>query len=302
MENKRKFLTLATTLMLFGISAMILSCSKNADPLSGQVTQIANNESTQDAVQDEVDDMSTNALGNADSPGGRAETFSFVDIRLACATVTLDTAAFKTKGSGRIIIDFGTGCTDKLGNTRAGEIIISWSGGRWFNPGAQITITFNGYSINGIQFSNNDFRTVTNVSTPASPLTFTVVASHLLTWPDGETATRSVNKTRQWIRSANVIDDKFIVSQTSASTPAASGTNRHGISYTVEITVPLEYDRSCAISNKVFKPVKGVKVITYDGTKTITIDFGDGTCDKTYTITANGKTVTIDGKDDSSND
>ena len=304
LDKKQKSLKLATVALLLGVSAMILSCSKNEDAISGAESQVVNNESTQDAQQDEVDDMSTNALGNTDSPtGGRVEApFFFNDHRLSCAIITRDTAAFKTRGSGKITIDFGSGCTDKHGNVRAGKIIITWSGGRWFMPGAVYIITFSGYSINDVKFSDNDIRTVTNVSTMDSSLTFTIVASHLLTWPDNTTATREVHKTKQWVRSSNIVDDKIIVSQTSPTTPAANGINRRAISYSVEITVPLEYLRSCAISNKVFKPVKGVKVITYDNGKVITIDFGDGTCDKKYTISINGRTKTMDAKNDSSAD
>jgi len=131
MSNQQKSLRVAIVALIFGVSAMILSCSKNADPISSQVTQLANNESTQDAQQDEVDDISTNALGTTDSPTGKTEgPFIFTDHRLGCAIVTRDTSAFKTKGSGKITIDLGTGCTDKHGNVRAGKIIISWSGGR----------------------------------------------------------------------------------------------------------------------------------------------------------------------------
>jgi hypothetical protein len=304
MKNNHNSLRLAITGSIVAMSALLLSnCKSSEDPIAGTVSQVINNESTQDAQQDEVDDISTNSLGNTDSPSSREQSvFSFVDYRLACATVTRDTASFKTKGSGKITIDFGTGCTDKNGNVRAGKIMVAWSGGRWFNPGAVINITFSGYSINGVSFSDNDYRNVTNVSTIDLQLTFNVVANHSLTWPDNTTATRTVNKTREWIRTADIVDDKFIVSQTSAGTPAAAGTNRHGISYTVQITTPLEYDRSCAISNRVFKPVKGVKVITFDTNKVITIDFGDGTCDKTFTVTYDGKTKTFNGKNDSSND
>lgn len=282
---------------------VLAACSKSSDPsLSTQQSQTVNNESTQDSQQDETDDISTNALGNTDSPTGREEAFSFTDARLSCAIVTHDTTGFKVKGQGTITIDFGTGCTDKAGNTRAGKIIVSWTGGRWFIPGSSYTITYSGYSINNVKFSDNDTRSVTNVSTTLSPLTFNVVATHTLTWPDGTTATRAVNKTRQWVRSTTITDDKFIVSQTSGSVPAAVGVNRHGVAYSMSITTPLEYDRSCAISSKVFKPVKGVKVITYDTNKTITVDFGTGTCDNTYTVTADGVTKTVNAKNDSSND
>ncbi len=271
------------------------------DGLSSEATATVNNESVQDAQQDEVDDISTNQMAGVDSPTGRVDSrFFFTDPRCSCATITH--VSDTVRGSGSIIIDFGTGCTDKLGNVRAGKIMISWIGGRWYLPNSVHTITFNGYSINNVKFSDGDKRTVTNVSTTEQPLTFNIVANHSLAWPDNTTATRVVHKTRQWVRSATIEDDKIIVSQTTAAVAAAVGENRHGVSYSVQITVPLEYDRSCAISNRVFKPVKGTKVITYDNGKVATIDFGDGTCDKTYTVTAEGKTRTFNARNDSSND
>jgi hypothetical protein len=304
MKKKSGLLMMAASAALLAMGTMMVSCQRNSeDPLSAATSQTVSNETTQDAQQDEVDDMASNSLGNTDSPSGRVDgKFTFEDYRISCAVVTRDTTGLKTKGSGKITIDFGAGCTDKFGNVRAGKIMISWTGGRWFNAGAVYVITFSGYSINEVKFSDNDIRTVTNVSTNDHPLLFNVVASHLLTWPDNTTATREVHKTREWIRSATVVDDKFIVSQTSAGVPAAMGKTRRDVAYSVAITTPLEYDRSCMISNRVFKPVKGVKVITYDTNKVVTIDFGDGSCDRTFTISADGRTRTFNVKNDSSED
>jgi hypothetical protein len=284
---------------LFAIAAGISSCSKATDPLSGEVAQTATNEGTMDATVTETDDISTNQLNTTD-PAGRTEA-TFDDDRVKGATFTRTPSTDKTQGT--VIIDYGTtGVTDSKGNIRKGKIVITWAGGRWFNPGAGIIIHFTGYSINGIQFSNNDVRTITNVSTQASPLTFSTEASHNLTWPDATTASRTVHLTRQWVRSNDVLSDKLIVSQTVGSISAAAGTNRHGKVYSIQITTPLEYSRSCAVTNKVFKPVKGVVLITYDTNKTVTIDFGTGTCDNTFTISSGGHTATINAKNDSSGD
>jgi hypothetical protein len=282
------------------ISAMLItSCNKDSDPFSGEALETVNNDATTESQINETDDMSTNALAQADSPAGRADA-SFVDDRFKCATFKFDSAANRV--SGKVTIDFGTGCTDPRGNVRKGKIIVSWSGGRWYKTGSTVVVNYSGYSINDVAFSDNDVRTIVNISSVASPLTWTVEASHKLTWPDASTATRVVHHTRQWVRSATIVDDKFIVSQTAGATNAASGTNRHGVGYSVQITTPLEYLRSCAIANKVFRPVKGVRVITYDTNKVVTIDFGDGSCDKTFTISANGHTRTVNAKNDSSSD
>ena len=286
-------------MFLFTLAAFVISCTKTADPISGEIAQTASNESAVSSQTGETDDMASNALTKADAPSGRVAAD---DDRFKCATLTFDSASNRV--SGKVTIDFGAspGCTDSKGNVRIGKIIVTWSGGRWFWAGSIHTITFSGYSINSVKFSDSDIRTVHNISTQASPLTWTVEASHNLTWPDASTASRTVHETRQWVRSPSIVDDKFIISQTAGAANAAGGKNRHGKEYSVQITTPIEYDRACAISNKVFLPVKGVKVITYDGTKTVTIDFGTGTCDNTYTITITGHSKTVTAKNDGSGD
>ena len=284
--------TLST--MMIAIVMILWGCSKSDDSVFN--TQDVQNLSTDGAVesaQDETHDIATGAL-NTNDPSGRVEG----DDRSDCATKIPGVG--NTKEAGTITIDFGSaGCTDKKGNLRKGKIIVSWTGGRWFLAGSSHTVTLDGYSINGIGITGT--RTVTNISTANSPLTWTIVASHTSTWPDGTTATRTINRTRQWVRSTTVADDKVIISQTAGATSAAAGKNRYGKNYSVQITTPLEYSTACVISNKVYKPVKGVKVVTVDA-KVYTIDFGTGTCDNTFTVTFNGKTKTFTSKNDSSND
>lgn len=296
---QKSILSLFAIASLFAMTIGISSCSKSSDPISGEVAQTATNEAAMDATTTETDDVATSQLNTTD-PSGRTEGI-FVDDRVKGAVITPSNVS-NDFTAGTVTIDFGAGVTDSKGNVRKGKIIISWFGGRWFNAGAGYTIRYNGYSINSVSFSNNDIRTVTNVSTVASPLTFTVEANHSLSWPDGTTATRVVHHTRQWVRASDFTGDKLIVSQTVGASSAALGTNRHGKTYSVQITTPLEFSRACAITNKVFKPVKGVIVITYDTSKVVTIDFGTGTCDNTFTISSGGHTKTVNAKNDSSND
>ncbi len=301
MENKKvKSLKLAASIIMMAVMSFVISsCNKNSeDTFSSEDVATSSNESTSESQTSETDDIATNVLNGNDAATGRVEAGND-DIRIACATITK--GANNTKEAGTITVDFGTGCTDASKNTRKGKITISWTGGRWFLAGSTHTIKFNGYSINDVKFSDNDTRTVANISTAASPLTWTVTSSHTLTYPDATTTSRAVNFTKKWNRTTNISDDTWTISQTSGAVNAASGTNKKGKSYTMKITTPLVYSRSCALSNKVFKPISGKKTITVDA-KDILFDFGTGTCDNTYTVTVNGKTKTITAKNDGSGD
>ena len=57
------------------------------------------------------------------------------------------------------------------------------------------------------------------------------------------------------------------------------------------ITNHLVYSRSCELNSKVFIPVSGTKHLMVDK-KEVVIDYGDGSCDNTITVTINGKTKT----------
>src|SRR5277367_1884986 len=103
MENKQKFLAAVSTVMIFATAALVQSCSKSADPINSEITQTVNNESTQDAQQDEADDIASGQLNTVDKAGSRVAGSS-IDRRVSCAKITRDTTNDKTHGS--ITIDF----------------------------------------------------------------------------------------------------------------------------------------------------------------------------------------------------
>jgi hypothetical protein len=296
MKTKQTSLRLVATAFLFAMAAFITSCTKSAtDPISGEVSQTVNNESTQDSQQDEVDDMSTGQLNKEDSKGGRVQSTD--DGRVACAYITIADTTVSHKISGTLTINFDknangdanpNGCTDARGNVRKGMIVIAWSGGRWFNPQSTITITLTNYSINGVVI--NGTRTLNNITSQAHPLilTWTITSDLTSTWPDAATASRQVHKTRAW----DILAGTVTVTQTDGAASAASGTTRKNVSYTVQITTGLLFNLTCIGTSKVYIPVSGVKVITFDN-KTVTIDFGSGACDNSFTVTYNGKTDSL---------
>ena len=267
--------TLAAALVL-----TLASCNKTNDASFSSL----NNETAIDSKVDEVNDIASSALNTNDAPSGRVEDR---DDRLDCATIVKD--ASNTKEAGKITITFSGDCKDDDDDVRTGKMIITWSGGRWFIPGSVHTITLEGYTVNGVVMDGT--RTVTNVSTTTSPLTWNIVGSHNSTWPDGTTAQRTVKRTRQWVRSStNPLLDKWIISQTDPNTPAETGTNRNGKNYSVQITTPLQYVRACG--RRVHIPVIGVKTVTVD-TEVFSVDYGDGTCDNLITVTKNGASKTV---------
>ena len=282
------------------------SCTKDSDSLSIEESQTSNNESSQESIIDELDDMATSILNNSSVSGSAGGRLISVDDRFGCDNTTIDfssVGADKTWGTATITFPVN-GCTDKKGNLRKGSIVITWKGGKWFNPGSTHTVTMKDYSINNVAVVGSQKVTCTAFKDNPLSVTWTIKADHTSLWPDGSSANRVINKTRKWDRTAT--EDTFTVSHGPTSSIAAEGTNRHGKAYKVYITNPLVYLGSCAKSNKVFIPVKGEKVVTRVSasgiTKSFTINYGDGSCKNTYTVTSGAIVKTLTAKNDSSTD
>lgn len=272
------------------------SCLDDKFELSDQDSQNIENEAVTDGYFEDAEDMSALAVAvEPESAGGRIASFGKVsgtkpaDLRFTgeCVTVTLEMAEDTQPGNphGYITIDFGDGCTDIKGNIRKGIIVVEFKGRRFF-PGSEIITTFDGYHINGVRIEGT--RTVTNItgSTTSAPKFEIVLEDGRATWPDETFATREGSHTREWVRAANPLEDQWIVEG------SATGANRNGTLYQVEITKPLVYKRECAISNRVFMAVEGTKVLTVNS-NTITIDYGTGECDRIVTITINGQSRSV---------
>lgn len=230
------------------------------------------------AVFEDADDLAGISMAAADgSTGGRNSAND--DDRLSCATV-IHNPETKT-----ITIDWGDGCEDPRGNIRAGKIIINYTGRR-FIPGSVITITFENYSINGIQIEGT--RSIENISENLDvPPKFQItLRGGKITWPDGSFATREVNRTRTWVRASNPLNDEFHVDG------IASGVNRRGIEYSVTITETLVWIRRCRIEGSII-PVSGVKEVIRNG-ELVVIDFGEGECDNIVTASKDGHKKQID--------
>ncbi|HSI91799.1 MAG TPA: hypothetical protein VK927_11830 [Adhaeribacter sp.] len=203
-----------------------------------------------------------------------------------CATRNWD-AATRT-----LTIDFSpVNCLCRDGKYRRGQIKAVFSGA-WRTAGSSVTITLHNYFVNDNQHLGT--RIVTNqtdASNTNSNFKYSVTvqnASIIFT----DATTRNWNAQRLVERTAgqgtpSLLDDEYLVTGT------ANGTNRRGVNYTAAIGQPLK---------KVFRPgcfrnfISGTITITNSNNKTLTLNYdpsGTENCDKTASVTVNGKTRLI---------
>jgi hypothetical protein len=196
-----------------------------------------------------------------------------------CVTLTRDTA------QQLLTIDFGTGCVGPDGKTRAGRLLVSYDRRMW-RPGALRIITPDSFYVDGVQVEGT--LTYTNVTqTLQDPITIQAVLTNgKVTWPNGDIATRSYDRTFLWDRAANPSQDRLLV------TGNGQATSRNGVAYTFTIDSDLIYRRACRYQGYRL-PAEGVLIIQRSGHGDLTVDFGSGTCDHEVTLTKNGQSVTV---------
>ncbi|MCR9252483.1 MAG: hypothetical protein NXI20_18825 [bacterium] len=233
-------------------------------------------EESVDASYEDIDDITE--AGMEDVAALSQGRFNRRDV-LECAEVTHDTV----NQTIEIVYDSLSGCSNPSGRVRHGKILVSYNSPR-YEIGAYREVTFEDFYLDDIKVEGTRrIENITGSSEDAPKFQITITGGQL-TFADGTTITRDVDHIRTWYRSENPQDDYVTLEGT------ASGSRRDGVSYTAEITEALTFMRSCR--NQGFIPVSGTKVIT--GESTITMDFGDGTCDNLVDVTTDGVTETIE--------
>lgn len=256
-------------LLLLACSALaITACRKDKDnDLDLDYTSASDNARAEDVFADmltQVDKaMDDNGLRDACDP-----------------VVTFDTTA----NPHTMTVDFGTvDCTAQNGRERRGRILVSWTG-RYRDVGTVITITPDDYYVNGNHVQGT--KTVTNLGPNSDGnLQFSVVVNGTLTAADGSwTATHHAQRTRTWIQGEDtpgLLDDVYLI------TGGGNGVNRNGTAYAVSITSALRVAIGCPFITQ------GTVSITPEGRPVRTIDYGNGSCDGTFTVSVNGHTFTV---------
>lgn len=277
-----KPMALITALFL---SAFVISCD-DENRLTLEDSQDVAEDALTDSYFEDADDLSGITLQADESTAGSAARTTgriIVDDPRICdgaiVTITPSPNSNPTMPAGVITIDFGTtGCADARGNVRTGKLIITYTGRR-FQPGSTMVLTTENYTINTVQLEG--VRTLTNItgSSEDAPKFSIELEDGKATFVDGTFALREASLTREWIRGTNPSQDELRVEG------SANGTTRRGRDYTMNIEETIVFKRGCGF------PVSGVKTFVIDG-KTIIIDYGDGTCDRSVTYTVGDRTRT----------
>ncbi len=277
---KPSILKTATLSLVLAFTMVLVSCDSEdaVNPLSDS-SDISSNEEVVDGYFEDTDDVVFEANDQLNIPGNGRVLMDNRNALTRCAEITHDTE------NNTITVDFGDGCEGPGGKVRAGKIIITYTD-RKYIPGAEWVYTLENYSVNEIALEG--IKTITNVSVSLDDnLSFNkVLTGGKATWPDGSSATREVNKTVTWVRESNPINDEFHVEG------EASGVSKDGVAYEIDILSTLIYKRMCRREG-VHVAVQGLKSIT-KGDSEVLIDFGDGECDNTVTVTKEGESQVVD--------
>lgn len=279
---------LSTILIIVVISFQACKKDEEEEKVDNQTTSSADNAIAQNIFQDIKKVVEEAASDEGASSTNKKNGYSFGN----CAIVSINPAWTDTATWPKVMtIDFGTtNCADSYGNNRRGILLVTMTG-RYRDSASVISVQpqnyyWNDYLIEGTKTYTNNGRNTSN------NLTYTVqVSNGKITYPTGEVAYWESTRTNEWVAGesttlfsdgfAGVCDDEYLI------TGSATGVNRNGLSYSVNITSPLRKKVCCRWI------VSGSVDIIPSGLLTRSIDFGSGNCDALVTITIAGNSFTI---------
>jgi hypothetical protein len=190
-----------------------------------------------------------------------------------------------------LILDFGDSCVGDDYMVRRGKI-ISHITGLYVDSNSVVTSTFDNYfeTINGVDHQIQGTQVITNLGHNAAghPHFSVNVTGASVTYAEG-TIYWTSQRENEWIAGYNTYmnpwDDEYNV------TGSANGTDINGAAFTVNITSPL----LCKFCTSIFRWIvaSGKLDILNTGYPTITVDYGDGSCDLIVYVIINGTTYTF---------
>jgi hypothetical protein len=194
--------------------------------------------------------------------------------------ITIDT----TSSTKSVTVDYGSSnCTCNDGKTRRGKIVTTFTG-QYIAPGTIITHTPVDYYVNDIKYEGT--KTVQNMGLNSNNQPyFNVQIDGTATLESGEVVDYTSTRVRTWTTGFNTLlnrfDDEYDITGTSEAIFSS------GEGYTGNTTSPIHIKVGCGF------PVSGTLDITPTGKPVRQINYGDGTCDYSFTVTVSGYTFTI---------
>ena len=227
------------------ITASELKYSDEAEMISDEVASIAEDV----YAADEISETSKSSYSSNYLP--------------ECVTITtVVTATTKEK-----TIDFGAGCELPNGNVLSGIIKLSYAKDMEA-ASKSIALSLEDFTFNGVAVAGSADILRVRSNENGNPQG-TVNATFEATWPNGDTASFTGTRTREWIEGFGTGfwgDNVFLI------TGSRTYVGRLGNVYMKEITTALRRELSCRFI------VSGVLEISRND-NTASLDFGDGSCD-----------------------
>ncbi len=291
---------LKATLGMAVITAlMFTSCRKDS---TDEETASSEDHAMAENTYNDINAMAGQA---ADVTGNSLSSYRLSDadliLSLSCATIVRDSL------NHTVTITFsGQTCQD--GRVRSGSLLVNYSAStngatHYRDPGFSCTITSNNYVVDG-NAVNIINKTITNTTAvgfdPATTnLTWHIDAHISITKSTGGTIDWNCNRDKTLLNTSdvNVYQGATLPIVWSLArvghTGSASGTCADGDTFSANITSMLIRDfGGCIISGK-HPIIQGTLDLT-KGTRPVRhIDFGNGSCDNTATVTVNNHVRTI---------
>ncbi len=293
----KKPLNFARIVGLVGLTiVLVLSCQREGDQ-GFLVKQIGINQSAQAALDNnqmiataqDLVNVTGSAFANQGITYGRVADGDGGDDDFDCKPSITNNIKIDTSHpdsliiSGTIIIDFDSATCDSS-EVRKGKIMDS----------IMLVVAFKNKvfkSFEKITFENywkdsvNVNGSVSVTAATGSPTVVTINGTKIK-YHDGTSSSWTGNLVFTFQRSG--VGSTYV--STMSLTGSWSGTTRSGMSFTANITKEIDFKAGCFGHRHKFIPVSGTVDITTNGV-TSTIDYGDGTCDRVYTVTTAGTTT-----------
>ncbi len=278
-----------------GLSLAILvsftACQEDGEKIGSSADgaeAIALDEAVTDDLFEDIDLLSDEASEyEGDTQGGRLENDESV-LRSNCVGRGVERLRADGVLTKTVTLDFQEGCEGPNGRERQGTMIVT----RVTDTNAAtytVSTTFQDFYLDGRKVEGTRTRVYSKAEAGVQQVQITLTEGKV-TLEDGQVIERTGSFNKTWNRSSGE----------TTVTGSASGVNRNGVNYTSTITEPLMYKRSCS-GEGVYMAVEGVRSITREGKADVTVNYGEGECDKTVDVTVDGETrsieVTITKKD-----
>ena len=209
---------------------------------------------------------------------------SEIDDQIAAGLQELSTRGYPTrtwsapKGTfpNTLTIDYGpTGVSGPYGHVRKGKLIVSLTA-PLSNVQSVRTVSHENFYIDDVKVEGLVVLTNKGLNSLNQPFFERVVSNRVLTFPSGKTigwnALQTITQTEGVSTPLILLDNVYRLEG------SATGFNRKGENFTVQITDPLIYKADCPWI------VKGMLTMSINS-KQVTLNYGDGACNNAATVT-----------------